>query len=57
MLEKQPSGTAVPPCWPGHRAVPFDAQDRLVMASVGLYPSDRFSHNLFPLPEAKTPDF
>jgi DNA-binding GntR family transcriptional regulator len=23
----------------------FDAQDRLVMASVGLYPSDRFSHN------------
>jgi DNA-binding GntR family transcriptional regulator len=23
----------------------FDAQDRMVMASVGLYPSDRFSHN------------
>ena len=23
----------------------FDGQDRLVMASVGLYPSDRFSHN------------
>ena len=23
----------------------FDAQDRLVMATVGLYPSDRFSHN------------
>jgi len=23
----------------------FDARDRLVMASVGLYPSDRFSHN------------
>ena len=23
----------------------FDAQDRLVMASLGLYPSDRFSHN------------
>lgn len=23
----------------------FDAQDRLVMASAGLYPSDRFSHN------------
>jgi GntR family transcriptional regulator len=23
----------------------FDAQDRLVMASEGLYPSDRFSHN------------
>ncbi len=22
-----------------------DAQDRLVMASVGLYPSERFSHN------------
>jgi GntR family transcriptional regulator len=23
----------------------FDAQDRLLMATVGLYPSDRFSHN------------
>jgi DNA-binding GntR family transcriptional regulator len=23
----------------------FDAQDRLVMATIGLYPSDRFSHN------------
>jgi len=23
----------------------FDAQDRLIMATVGLYPSDRFSHN------------
>jgi GntR family transcriptional regulator len=23
----------------------FDSQDRLVMATVGLYPSDRFSHN------------
>jgi len=23
----------------------FDTQDRMVMASVGLYPSDRFSHN------------
>jgi DNA-binding GntR family transcriptional regulator len=23
----------------------FDAQDRLVMATVGVYPSDRFSHN------------
>ena len=23
----------------------FSAQDRMVMASVGLYPSDRFSHN------------
>ncbi|APV48579.1 hypothetical protein BWI17_02075 [Betaproteobacteria bacterium GR16-43] len=23
----------------------FDSQDRMVMASIGLYPSDRFSHN------------
>lgn len=23
----------------------FDAQDRMVLASIGLYPSDRFSHN------------
>ena len=23
----------------------FDAQDRLVMATVGLYPTERFSHN------------
>jgi len=23
----------------------FDANDRLLMATVGLYPSDRFSHN------------
>ena len=23
----------------------FDAEDRLLMAAVGLYPSDRFSHN------------
>jgi hypothetical protein len=33
----------------------FDAQDRLVMASVGLYPSDRFSHNTrFRIQQPKT---
>ena len=33
--------TAMTALWFAH----LDAEDRLVLATVGLYPSDRFSHN------------